>query len=151
MTRNLKQFSVSVALAALSCLPVSMALAGPLDDAKARAHLDAVAAGDIDALMRDYADDAYLDWVGGPLDGRYRGKAEIRAVWQKFIAVNAGKPRPANFGKLSSFANPKGATVQQRAEYGGLLPLKVLHVLTYRDGDLTTEVWQIAPSLQLDQ
>jgi hypothetical protein len=32
--------------------------------------------------MRDYADDAYLEWVGGPLDGRYRGKAEIRAVWQ---------------------------------------------------------------------
>jgi hypothetical protein len=151
MTRNLKQFGVGVALAALSCLPFSMALAGPLDDAKARAHLDAVAAGDLEALMKDYAEDAYMDWVGGPLDGRYRGKAEIRAVWQKFIAVNAGKPRPANFGKLSSFANPKGATVQQRAEYGGLLPLKVLHVLTYRDGDLATEVWQIAPSLQLDQ
>jgi hypothetical protein len=148
---KLKQHCAALALAALACLPAANALAGPLDDAKARAHLDAVAAGDLDALMKDYAEDAYMDWVGGPLDGRYRGKAEIRAVWQKFIAVNAGKPRPANFGKLSSFANPKGATVQQRAEYGGLLPLKVLHVLTYRDGDLATEVWQIAPSLQLDQ
>jgi len=101
--------------------------------------------------MKDYAEDAYMDWIGGPLDGRYRGKAEIRAVWQKFIAANAGKPRPANFGKLVSFANPKGASVQQRAEYGGQVPVKVWHALTYRDGDLTTEVWQIAPSLQLDQ
>ena len=45
------------------------ALAGPLNEAKAKAHLDAVAAGDLAALMRDYADDAYMDWIGGPLDG----------------------------------------------------------------------------------
>jgi len=101
--------------------------------------------------MRDCADDAYLEWVGGPLDGRYRGKAEIRAVWQKFIAANAGKPRPANFGKLTAFANARGASVQQRADYGGAVPVKVWHALTYRDGGLTTEVWQIAPTLQLDQ
>jgi hypothetical protein len=28
--------------------------------------------------------------------------------------------------------------------------VKVFHVLTYRDGDLTTEVWQITPALQVD-
>src|SRR6476661_6291653 len=151
MIRKLKQGCVTLALAALPLLPVAGALAGPLDEAMARAHLDAVAAGNLDALMQDYADDAYLEWVGGPLDGRYRGKAEIRAVWQKFIAANAGKPRPANFGKLISFANAKGASVQQRADYAGLVPVKVWHVLTYREGSLTTEVWQIAPTLQLDQ
>jgi len=126
------------------------AVAGPLDEAKARAHLDAVAAGDLEALMRDYAEDAYMEWVGGPLDGRYRGKAEIRAVWQKFIAANAGKPRPAHFGKLTAFANPRGATLEAKADYGGAVPVKVWHALTYRDGDLTTEVWQIAPTLQID-
>jgi hypothetical protein len=151
MIRNIKQACATMALLALPLLPVSHAVAGPLDDAKARAHLDAVAAGDLDALMHDYADDAYMEWVGGPLDGRYRGKEAIRAVWQKFIAANAGKPRPANFGKLASFANAKGATVQQRADYGGQTPVKVWHALTYRDGSLTTEVWQIAPALQLDQ
>ncbi len=135
----------------LACLPGTPAVAGPLDEAKARAHLDAVAAGDLEALMKDYPEDAYMEWVGGPLDGRYRGKEAIRAVWQKFIAVNEGKPRPAAFGKLSAFANPKGASVQQRADYGGKLPLKVLHVLTYREGELTTELWQIAPAMQLDQ
>ena len=149
--RKLKQSCATLALVALACLPVANAVAGPLDDAKARAHLDAVAAGDLEALMKDYADDACLEWVGGPLDGRYRGKEQIRAVWTKFIAANAGKPRPANFGKAVSFANPKGASVQQRADYGGQAPVKVWHALTYRDGDLTTEVWQIAPGLQLDQ
>jgi hypothetical protein len=101
--------------------------------------------------MRDYADDAYMEWVGGPLDGRYRGKAEIRAVWKKFIAVNGGQPRPATFGKLKAFANPHGTSVEAGAGYGGKLPMKVLHALTYRDGDLTTEVWQIAPALQIEQ
>ena len=149
MIRKTKAASLLLALALLPWCG-GQALAGPLDEAKAKAHLDAVAAGDLDALMRDYADDAYMEWVGGPLDGRYRGKAEIRAVWQKFIAANAGKPRPAHFGKLTAFANPRGATVEAKADYAGAVPVKVWHALTFRDGDLTTEVWQIAPTLQID-
>lgn len=124
-------------------------VAGPLDESKAQAHLNAVAAGDLEALMRDYAEDAYMDWIGGPLDGRYHGKAAIRAVWQKFIAANAGKPRPAKFGKLESYANPKGTSVEATAEYGGTTPVKIWHAFTYRDGILTTEIWQIAPAIQV--
>jgi ketosteroid isomerase-like protein len=150
MIRKTKAASLLLALALLPWCG-GQAVAGPLDEAKAKAHLDAVAAGDLEALMRDYADDAYMEWVGGPLDGRYRGKAEIRAVWQKFIAANAGKPRPAHFGKLTAFANPRGATLEAKADYGGAVPVKVWHALTYRDGDLTTEVWQIAPALQIEQ
>jgi len=123
--------------------------AGPLDEAKAQAHLNAVAAGNLTALMQDYTEDAYMDWVGGPLDGRYQGKAAISAVWQKFIAANAGKPRPAKFSELKSYANQKGASVEASAEYGGTSPVKVWHVLTYRDGNLTTEIWQISPALQV--
>jgi ketosteroid isomerase-like protein len=123
--------------------------AGPLDEAKAKAHLQAVAAGDHDTLMRDYADDAYLDWVGGPLDGRYRGKAAIGEVWKKFIANNGGKPRQATFGKPESHANAAGATIAASADYGGEKPVKVRHVLTYRDGVLTTEIWQISPNLHV--
>jgi hypothetical protein len=148
MTRNFKKIGLILAL--LSCGAAHSAFAGPLDESKARAHLDAVASGNLDALMADYPDDAYMEWVGGPLDGRYHGKAAIRVVWQKFIAVNAGKPRPATFGKLAAFSNPRGTSVQSKAEYGGALPLKVLHVLTYREGELTTELWQIAPAIQVD-
>ncbi len=123
--------------------------AGPLDEAKAQAHLNAIAAGNLEALMADYPDDVYMDWVGGPLDGRYRGKAAVREVWQKFIAANEGKPRPAIFSKLESYANPKGASVEASAEYGGVKPLKAWHVLVYRDGILATELWQIAPAIQV--
>jgi ketosteroid isomerase-like protein len=151
MTWAIKKCWLILAVAILSIVPGHAAFAGPLDEAKARVHLNAVAAGDLDGLMRDYSDDAYLEWVGGPLDGRYRGKAAIRAVWEKFIAANAGKPRPANFGKLEGFANPRGTSLQAKAEYGGTVPVKVWHVLTYREGDLTTEVWQITPALQMEQ
>lgn len=123
--------------------------AGPLDEAQAQAHLKAVAAGDLEGLMRDYAEDAYLDWVGGPLDGRYRGKVAIRAVWQKFIDANAGKPRTGKFGKLESYANPKGLSIEGAAEYAGISPVKVWHVQVYRDGSLTSEIWQIAPAIQI--
>lgn len=138
---------ISLCLAAV--IGSGSALAGPLDEARGRAHLDAVAAGDLAALMKDYAEDAYMDWIGGPLDGRYTGRAAILGVWQKFIAANGGKPRPAKFSKLEAYANPKGATVEAKAEYGGTTPVKVWHVLTFRDGGLTTEIWQIAPALQV--
>lgn len=128
---------------------VQTALAGPLDEAKAKAHLQAVADGNLDAVMRDYTDDAYLDWVGGPLDGRYHGKAAIGEVWKKFIANNGGKPRPAKFGKPEAYANPKGTSVETSAEYGGEHPVKAWHVLTFRDGSLVTEIWQIAPAIQV--
>lgn len=151
MTWNIRKACLIAAMTILPFCLVRPALAGPLDEAKAHAHLEAVAAGDLEALMRDYSDDAYMDWVGGPLDGRYHGKAAIRAVWEKFIAANAGKPRPAHFGKLSAFVNARGTSLEAKAEYGGAVPVKAWHVLTYRDGDLNTEIWQIAPALKLEQ
>lgn len=127
------------------------AFAGPLDIAKAKEHLAAVSAGDLEALMKDYADDAYMDWVGGPLEGRYTGKAAIRAVWQKFIAANEGKPRAAIFGEVESYANPKGVSIETKAVYTGKTQTKVWHVLVFRDGTLTTELWQNTPALQVDE
>lgn len=138
-----------VSVLALLLTVIQPAFAGPLDEAKAQAHLNAIAAGNLEALMADYPEDVYMDWVGGALEGRYHGKAAIREVWQKFIALNEGKPRPAKFSKLAAYANPKGVSVEARAEYGGIKPVKAYHVLVYRDGSLTTEIWQIAPALQV--
>lgn len=143
---KLKWLPLLLPLVALSL----SASAGPLDEAKAKAHLDAVAAGDIDTLMRDYAEDAYMDWIGGPLDGRYRGKAAIRTVWEKFIAANDGKARPVKRGEIEAYANPKGVSLEARAEYGGKTPVKAWHILIYRDGEMTTEIWQIAPSIKVN-
>lgn len=138
-------------LALLFCMAASTAIAGPLDEKKAESHLAAVAAGDVEAIMRDYAEDAHLDWIGGPLDGRYRGRAAIREVWKKFAALNDGQPRPARVAPLAQHAHPQGATLAAAAEYGGKTPVKVWHVLVYRDGVLSTEVWQIAPALKVGE
>ena len=140
---------LSVLSLTLGCLLAPSTQAGPVDEAKGKAHLSAVAQGDLDALMRDYANDAYMEWVGGALDGRYHGKAAIRAVWVKFIAGNAGKPRPVKLGQVEFYGNPKGTTVQAEAEYDGSTPVKVWHALTYRDGSLVTEIWQIDPAIKI--
>lgn len=146
MTKNIaRQTLLALGLAAALAGP---AAAGPVED-KAKAHLAAIAAGDLNAVTRDYAEDAYLDWVGGSLDGRYRGKAAITAMWQKFIATAGGKPRNVRMGPIESYANPKGSSIEAKAEYEGNPPIRVLHVLTYHDGELTTELWQVAPSLNV--
>ena len=140
---------LSIVALSLLCALAQPALAGPLDDAKSKAHLEAVAAGDFDALMRDYTEDAYLDWIGGALDGRYHGKKAIGEVWRKFIAANGGKPRPAKFGTPVSYSNPAGTSVETEAGYGGTTAVKVWHVLVYREGSLSTEIWQIAPKINI--
>ncbi len=151
MTRIKKNHGLWAAALALSCLSSYSALAGPLDEARARIHVQAIAAGELDTIMRDYADDAYLEWVGGPLDGRYHSKDAIRAVWQKFIDANAGKPRKAQFSPQEDYANAKGSTVEAQAQYGGTTPVKVWHAQTYRDGSLVTEIWQTVPAGPLEK
>jgi ketosteroid isomerase-like protein len=142
---------MKIILALLCCMSVLSATAGPLEEKKAETHLQAVAAGDADTIMRNYKEDAYLDWVGGPLDGRYRGKEAIREVWKKFAALNAGQARTLRVGKMTQQANPKGATLTIAAEYSGKTQVKVWHVLVYRDGELSTEVWQIAPGVKVEE
>ena len=45
-------------------------------------------AGDVDAFLRFYADDAELSFPGGSSWGRvYRGKAEIRGFLERFLRV----------------------------------------------------------------
>jgi len=120
-------------IALLCCMfVVAAATAGPLEEKKAQSHLQSVAAGNIETLMLDYAEDAYMDW-------------------KKFIALNDGQPRSARFGKFSQQANAKGVTLEIAAEYVGKTTVKVQHVMVYREGVLTTEVWQIDPALKVGE
>ena len=76
----MKQLLISVPLMLAS---IGSATAGPAEDA-ARTHFAAIGSGDTQVLMRGYAENAQLNWVGGPLDGTYTGKASIQTVWEKF-------------------------------------------------------------------
>jgi len=121
------------------------AQAGPLDEARVKARVQATAKGDADALMADYADDCVFQWVGGALDGVYRDKAAIRDVWNRF-KTNQGAMEVTQ-GKVESYTNPKGVTVITSADYKGKLQVKVRQVFVYRDSKVVMEIWQIDPNL----
>ncbi len=127
--------------AAFAVLPLSV-LAGPADDA--RDHFAAIGAGNVDAIMSQYAADATLQWVGGPLNGVYVGSDKIKEVWGKF-AKNG--PFEVSASKIEESANDKGATVTANVEFKGKAIIKVRYVLVYREGRLVNEIWQIDPKL----
>ena len=137
---KLPTMMLAVAVLASACATV---MAGPSDDASN--HIKAVAAGEVDKIMANYADTAVFQWVGGPLDGVYTGGDSIRGVWSKFAKGNA--PLTAKIEQVSENANPKGATVSANVTFTGKNTIKVRYVLVYRDGKLVNEIWQIDPKL----
>lgn len=119
------------------------AFAGPADEAKT--HFQAIASGDMSILMGGYADNAQFNWVGGPLDGTYTGADNIRGVWEKFTKSQGAMK--VSVDKLEESANPKGSTISANVQFEGKQPIKVRYVLTYRDGKIASETWQIDPKL----
>lgn len=124
-------------------LGAGSAIAGPADDA--RTHFQAIGSGDLQILMRGYADNAQFNWVGGPLDGTYTSPAAIQGVWEKFTKSQG--PLKVSVGQLEESANPKGSTVSANVQFEGKSPIKVRYVLTFREGKIVSETWQIDPKL----
>lgn len=121
------------------------ALAGDAAD-KAKAHFEAIAAGDVGKITANYADNAVFQWVGGPLDGVYASPAAIKEVWTKFASAQ-GK-LALDVKSIEEAVNPKGATVTANVVFKGKAPIPLRYVLLYRDGKLASEVWQINPPKQ---
>lgn len=136
--------SIRLSLAPALSLIAGAALAGPAGDS-AQAHFRAIAAGQIEAVLSQYADGATLEWVGGPLDGRYAGKSALGEVWGKF--AKAQGELSFKVANVQESANPKGATVTANVIFSGKSDIAVRYVLTYRDGKIVGEVWQIDPNL----
>jgi ketosteroid isomerase-like protein len=111
----------------------------------AQTHFQAIAAGDVAAVMHGYADAAHFVWVGGPLDGTYTGVDAIRQVWEKFTK-SQGTMKVA-VDKVEEASNPKGSSVTANVTFQGKQPIKVRYVLTYRDNKIVSETWQIDPKL----
>ncbi|GAC1526661.1 MAG: hypothetical protein NVS2B4_03500 [Ramlibacter sp.] len=133
-------------IAASACamlLATGGAIAAPADDA--RTHFQAIGSGDLQVLMRGYADNAQFNWVGGPLDGTYTSPAAIQGVWEKFTKSQG--PLKVSVGQLEESTNPKGSTVSANVQFEGKAPIKVRYVLTFREGKIASETWQIDPKL----
>jgi len=134
-----------VCMAALLALTMGLGVARASPAQDARAHFQAIAAGDMPSLMAGYADGARLSWVGGPLDGDYAGAQAIRAVWTKFTGAQGALTFDVD--ALNASANPQGATVTANVQFVGKAAIQVRYVLTYRAGKIVSEIWQIDPNL----
>ena len=124
-------------------LAAAAASAAPADEA--RTHFQAVGSGDVQVLMRGYAEQTQFNWVGGPLDGVNATSDAIRGVWTKFTQSQG--PMKVTISQLEESANPKGSTVSANVLYEGKAPIKVRYVLTFRDSKIVSETWQIDPKL----
>ena len=138
----LKTLSLTACAAAMLFV-ASAASATPTDDAKT--HFQAIGSGDLLIVMRGYADNAQFNWVGGPLDGTYASSDAIRGVWEKFTKSQG--PLKVSVDKLEESVNPKGSTVSANVQFEGKAPIKVRYVLTFREGKIISETWQIDPKL----
>lgn len=133
-----------IALALLAS--TTTAFAGPAAD-EAKTHFAAIAAGDTAILSRQYDANAQLQWIGGPLDGLYSGTDKISEVWGKFTKSQGTLKLTVD--SVEEAVNPRGATVTANVQFEGKAPIKVRYVLTFRDGKVVNEVWQIAPGLKV--
>ena len=120
-------------------------MAAPADDAKT--HFQAIGSGDLATVMRGYADNAQFNWVGGPLDGTYTSADAIRGTWEKLMKSQGAMK--VSVDKLEESANPKGSTVSANVQFDGKAPIKVRYVLTFREGKIVSETWQIDPKLSV--
>ena len=134
-----------LAVATLALAAATGAHAAPSDDA--RTHFQAIGSGDLSVVMRGYADQAQFNWIGGPLDGTYASSDAIRGVWEKFTKSQG--PLKVSVEKLEESANPKGSTVSANVQFEGKAPIKVRYVLTFREGKIVSETWQIDPKLSV--
>ena len=137
-----KTLSLSACAAALLFAATS-AMAAPADDAKT--HFQAIGAGDLSVVIGGYADNAQFNWIGGPLDGTYTSADAIRGVREKFTKSQG--PLKVSVDKLEESANPKGSTVSANVQFEGKSPIKVRYVMTFREGKIVSETWQIDPKL----
>ena len=133
--------SIATLVLALSS---GLVCAGPATDS-AQARFNAIASGDVNSVLTQYQDSATLQWLGGPLDGTYIGKEKLSMVWNKFSKAQG--PMKVKIQNLVEHANPKGSTVTADVFFAGKKTVPVHYVLSYRDGKLVNEIWQVSPSL----
>ncbi|CAM5770857.1 hypothetical protein LMIY3S_03313 [Labrys miyagiensis] len=132
-----KPVLLSVCLAAIA----SPVLAGPATDL-ARTRIQAIADGDVAAIMSGYADGAILRWIGGPLDGDYSAGAS-KDIWTRYAAAQGAQK--AGITEISEAGNPKGATVTADVAFAGKSTVRVRYILVYRGGKVSDEIWQVNP------
>ncbi|GHE05370.1 hypothetical protein U879_02970 [Defluviimonas sp. 20V17] len=105
-------------------------------------HFRDVATGRVGAIMAQYSPHATLNWVGGTLNGTYRGTEAIKDVWQRF-EHDMGK-MTAHVSDVKVSGGKSGMTVTADVRFSGKMTVPARYVLVYRNHKIVDEVWQLA-------
>jgi ketosteroid isomerase-like protein len=115
--------------------------AASTDELRAKAYFNAIVGGNAETIASFYAEKAEFHWVGGPLAGIYKGKEQIKDVWQKFSKA-AGDMKHQVL-EISESKNGKISTVTARVKFIGPKEVPVKFILMYENGKITNEIWQV--------
>lgn len=110
---------------------------------KARAHWKEISAENLEAVMGDYAAAPALDWVGGPLNGKYDGADAVRATWTKLFAGQEMKDAEPSNVRVNGDELTADVIFKTAA---GAIPVR--YTLDYdAAGKIAKEQWRIDPTL----
>lgn len=109
----------------------------------ARSHWAAISKNQLAETTSGYSDASTLDWVGGPLNGKYQGKSGITGVWTKFFAVQG--PLTVDISNVQVKDDYGKSTVTARTIWKGKATVPVDYTLVYDGGTLVAETWKIRP------
>jgi len=106
-----------------------------------RAHIDALARGDIPTAMSFYSDDVIFHYPGqNPLSGEYQGKDQVLQLLGKVMQLTQGSFRPEVHDIVAS-DDHVAALVTVHADRDGVsVQWKAVDVFHVREGKLT-EHW----------
>jgi hypothetical protein len=130
----------SMLAASLLLVGANTASAGT-DAVRAEAFFNAISGGNAETVTSFYADKAEFHWVGGPLAGIYKGKGQIKAVWERFGQA-AGKLDYKTLA-VSESQNGPISTVTARVKFIGPKEVPVKFVLMFKDGKIVNQIWQV--------
>ncbi len=107
-------------------------------------HWSAVANGNANKLDNQYANNAVVVWIGGKLNGTYKGQKAIDDLWSRF--VNASAPMQFQVRHIWYDVSDGHPTVSEDVVLKGVggngNPIHVTSTLVYKNGKIVGEVWQ---------
>lgn len=137
------KFAVVGLVLALAAGCATMGGAGTSAEDMARAHWAAITKNDLGATTKDYAEGAVLDWMGGPLNGKYTGPTAIAGTWTKFFGAQG--PLTVDISNVQMKDEYGKQTVMARTIFKGKATVPVDYTLVYEGGKIVSETWKIRP------
>jgi ketosteroid isomerase-like protein len=135
--------SMAASAFVLLLLGISPVFAGD-DTVRAEAYFSSITGGDAETIASFYADDAEFRWIGGPLAGLYKGRDQIKGVWTRFSEAAGSFTHEVL--ELSETAKGPESVITARVAFKGATAVPVKFLITYKDGKITSETWQVDKS-----